>query len=123
MRLAIAFSCCAAVACGGMTGASPDAGGTPETPAFGCDTTNGSGLRTCTDYFAQSSDTAALTQQCTQSGGTTGTACDHANAVGGCVFTQTVGGVTVQTIYWYYYDTPSDIMAACAEAKAPFVSP
>ncbi len=122
MKLGIVLSCAAFIACGGMTGSTPDAGA-PQKPAFGCDTTNSSGLRTCTDYFAQSSDTGALEQQCAQSGGTTGTACDHANAVGGCVFTQTVAGVTVETIYWYYYDTPSDIMAACAEAKAPFVTP
>ncbi len=101
-----------------MTSSSPDAGS--GAPVAGCNTSS-SGLQTCTDYFSGS--TASLDQQCAQSGGTTAARCDHTNAVGGCLLTTTVAGAQVQTIYWYYYDTPSDIMAACAEANAPFVSP
>jgi hypothetical protein len=118
MGRALFFTSAFVLACGATAAEPPDAG--IDTPSVGC-TTSKSGLGTCTDYFT--SDPNAANAACAQAGGTSAARCDHSNAVGGCLLTVDVNGTPVQIIYWYYFDTPSDIMAACAEAKAPYVSP
>jgi hypothetical protein len=117
----------ASTACGSIENKPPP----PQTPEastmaghFSCATTNTSGLRTCTDYsFSGSNPPSSLQDKCTMEKGTPGMACDHAHSEGGCLFTMTIDGVETTYVYWYFYDSPSSIMAACAEAKVPYVAP
>jgi hypothetical protein len=119
----------ALTACGSVVESKHTEGGAPPVPEagtnhFSCATTNSSNLRTCTDYsYSGSTPPSSLAMKCMTQNGMPGMACDHAHSEGGCLFTETIDGVEVSYVYWYFYDSPESIMAACAEAKVPYVAP
>jgi hypothetical protein len=94
------------VACGGL------AGGTVS-----CTTGTGSS-RGCAEYNF-STGTDQWSAACTQSGGTAGTACTRAGAVGGC---RTVAGAFTSTV-WFYTGTAADVQTFCTQSGQTFVSP
>jgi hypothetical protein len=68
------------------------------TPAVTCDTNTG-GVHFCTSYGSLSAAQAmALTSQCMQSGGTDGTSCSTAGALGTC--TVSTGGIMASVTYY-----------------------
>jgi hypothetical protein len=122
-RQVILLSIATLSACGGSTekAAAPDAG---PPPSFSCKVTDTSGLHTCTDWHVTSGGSvpATVQQQCT--GQTVVESCDHSKyCSGGCLLSQTMDGQPVTSILWYFYDSPSDIMASCTEAKGTYIAP
>jgi hypothetical protein len=87
------------------TGTSPTGGGTSS---FSCDL-NMSGEHLCERVNTTAAQAAAFASSCTQDGGTSGTSCSNANALGTC--TETASGTTVEITYY----SGSSLTAASAQ--------
>lgn len=96
------------MACGGPGGAGTVSCTTGTGSSLGCVEYNWSGLG-YTDIWSAA---------CTQGGGTAGTGCTHAGAVGGCKLTVTTGGTSLSTTAWYYSGSASSLQSACTASSS-----
>jgi hypothetical protein len=100
------------VGCGGMQG------------PYSCDQTV-SGVHSCheTTTDAPNFSPPAFQDDCTMSGGTAGTGCPHAGAVGACATTQSGNGVSITQTNWFYSGTAADHMGTCIGAGTKWINP
>jgi hypothetical protein len=89
------------MACGGL-------GGSQVSCTVGTGTNLG-----CFEYSWGGVGVDVWTQACTAGGGTAGTACARAGAVGGCKVTVTEGTTTLSTTTWYYSGTAASLQSSC----------
>lgn len=101
---------CAATGAGGSGAGGAGTGGTTGGANFSCTTTSGDS-KSCVLTPLPAGSTDAANMQCTSSGGTPGTGCDSAGAIGTC----SISGTKI-TYYTPSTATEADLKGACMQA-------
>jgi hypothetical protein len=109
-----------AMVCLGLMALCLGCGGAGGTSSFSCVT----GQNNCYDLSLSGGDLTQAENDCTQNkGGTIGTSCTHASAVGGCKSTQSAYGGALTVISWSYSGDATALMSECSSLHGTWVTP
>jgi hypothetical protein len=105
----------AAAGCGGGSGGA----------MLACTMTTGTS-RTCFEIYssiAAAGGEAAAKMDCVNGGGVASDICPRDGADGGCKMTQSQGGITQSTTFWYYTGNAASEMQGCVSSGGTWIAP